>query len=296
MEDLIGDNIPQKVKREKKSINKSIYFAKIECKAFEQLGIDGNKITNLFTILKRAFSTDNDNYNIANDNAYSFSLDNIDYKIEIIENTEECCFGRLSTQKRFQDILEIYKADDEKLLKYVIIQYFTFFYIDINKKALIYIGQKGLKNINKLFCKYFETYAKEFVVINSLGNFDLINQINKANKLRSIEFKLADKNDVTHSLDETLKWDRNINDYNISIKVAKPSKNFIISMLRDRNKGIKIKNPIITFQDSAFNETITHLFEDYFTIKAVLLPSEIDTDNFQAIKNKLIVAMNTYME
>lgn len=295
MENLVGDTIPQKVKRDKKSIDKSIYFAKIACKEFEQYGILENRKTNLYTILKRAFSTDNDNYNVANDNAYSFSLDRANYKIDIIENNEECCFGRLSTQKRFEDILEIYKAEG-KQLNYIIIQYFTFFYIDIKKKALIYIGQKNLKNINKLFCKYFEQYAKESVAITSLGNFDLINQINKANKLINLEFKLADNNDINHTIDEVLGWDRNINSYKISIKVAKPHKNLIISLLRDTNKGAKIKNPIITFQDSSFNETVTHLFEDYFTIKAVLKPQEIDTDNFTAIKKKLIVAMNTYME
>ncbi len=295
-ENLVGDTIPTTTRKKEKGVSKTIYFAKISCKEFEQYGVFGSKKICLSSVLKDSFSVDNENYN-ENEKCFSFSCDNQNYTISIIEHDEGYVFGKISTEKEYNDFLEEYRdGQNSEKLKSVIIKYFTFFYIDIEKKALIYIGQKGLKSINKLFSKYFETYGKEIVRITFLGNSDLIKKVERSTKLQSIEFQVADNGDVSKSLDEVLSWTRDINSFEIQIKIKKPSKSYIKQIISDNNRLTKIKNPVLKFQDESFNEYVSHLFDDYFTVKDVVFPSEIDINNFEAIRNRLVKAMNNYME
>ena len=295
-ENLVGDTVPSATRKKEKGVSKTIYFAKISCKEFEQYGVFGSKKVSLASVLKDSFSVDNENYN-KDEKCFSFSCDSQNYTISITEHEEGYVFGKISTEKEYNDFLEEYRdGQNSEKLKSVIIKYFTFFYIDIEKKALIYIGQKGLKSINKLFSKYFETYGNETVRITFLGNSDLIKKVERSSKLQSIEFQVADNGDVSKSLDEVLSWTRDINSFEIQIKVKKPTKAYIKQIISDNNRLTKIKNPILKFQDESFNEYVSHLFDDYFTVKDIVSPSEIDVNNFEAIRNRLIKAMNNYME
>lgn len=294
-ENLIGDTISDSTRKKEKGVSKTIYFAKINCKEFEQYGVFDNKKISLTSVLSDSFNIDNENYN-KDEKFFSFSCDNQNYNISIIEHENGYVFGQISTEKEFKDFLEEYRnGQNSEKLKSVIIKYFTFFYIDIERKALIYIGQKGLKNINKLFSKYFGTYGNEDVRITFLGNSDLIQKVERSTKLQSIEFQVADNGDVSKSLDKVLSWTRDVNSFEIQIKVKKPSKSYIKQIISDNNRITKIKNPILKFQDESFNEYVSHLFDDYFTVKDIVSPSEIDVSNFGAIKNRLVKAMNNYM-
>ncbi len=295
MKNLVGDNIPQKVKKEK-GIDKTIYFAKIICPEYEQFGVFNNTKLDLKTILEQSFNKSNSSYNNEED-CYTYSCDYLNYAIRVIENNDECYFGQISTEKEFNDVLEEYRnSSNNENIKSIIIRYFTFFYIDIKKKAIVYIGQKGIKNIKKLFERYLNEYSGASVTVQYLGNSDLLNKVRKSKKLHSINFQVADNGDVAKSLDETLQWDRNINNYEIQIKIKKPTENFLGQILTDANRHFKIKNPVLRFQDEAFNEYVTHLFDDYFTIKSVIYSNEIDLGKYEKIKNKLIIAINQYVE
>ena len=147
-----------------------------------------------------------------------------------------------------------------------------------------------------MFSKYFETYGNETVKITFLGNSDLIKKVERSTKLQSIEFQVADNGDVSKSLDEVLSWTRDINSFEIQIKIKKPTKSYIKQIISDSSRLTKIKNPILKFQDESFNEYVSHLFDDYFTVKDIVSPSEIDVNNFEAIRNRLVKAMNNYME
>lgn len=291
--DLLENTKPPK---KEKGVEKTIYFAKIACKEFEQFGLFGNsRKVDLLTILNNSFDTSNRNYN-AKDNNFTFTCDSQNYAISIIEQTDKFVFGKISTEKEFNDFLEEYQdGQNAKKLTSIIIKYFTFFYIDIEKKALVYIGQKGLKNINKLFMKYIEEFTKEQVIIEFLGDSKLIEKVEKSTKLKSIEFQLADNGEVSKSLDKTLQWNRDMNLFEIQIKVKTPTKSLIKEIISDKQSCVKIKNPILTLQDESFNEYISHLFTSHFTVKDILNPSEIDLDKFETIKRRLIAAMNKYM-
>lgn len=293
MKNLVGDNISPKVKKEK-GIDKTICFAKIICPEFEQFGVFSNAKLNLNTVLEQAFSRSNDSYN-DKDGCYVYKFGGHNYAISIIENSDEFYFGQISTEKEFNDVLEEYKTLNNENIKSIIIRYFTFFYIDIKKKAIVYIGQKGIANIKKLFEQYFNEFSKASVTVQYLGNSDLLNQVEKSKKLYYINFQIADNGDVAKSLDKTLQWDRNINSYEIQIKIKKPTGHFLKQILTDANRHIKIKNPVLKFQDESFNEYVTHLFDDYFTVKSVIYSDEIDLGKYEKIKNKLILAMNQYV-
>lgn len=205
-------------------------------------------------------------------------------------------FGQLSTEKVYNDILQEYKdEEDQKVIKSIIIKSFTFFYIDINKKSLVYIGHKNLKNFNKIFTKYFEDYGKEFVKITFYENKNLLQQIEKSQKLQSIEFQIADNGEISKSLDKTLEWDRNINSFIINIKVKHPTKSYVRTIILDNNKYKKISKPVLKFQDETFNDYISHLFDNYFTVKETIYISQVDLKGFGNIKEKLINATNKFM-
>ena len=290
--DLLENTKPPK---KEKGVEKTIYFAKIACKEFEQFGLFGTRKVDLLTILNNSFNTSNSNYNPV-DNNFSFTCDSQNYAISIIEQTDKFVFGKISTEKEFNDFLEEYQdGQNAKKLSSIIIKYFTFFYIDIEKKALVYIGQKGLKNINKLFVKYIEELTKEHVTIEFLGDSNLIEKVEKSTKLKSIEFQLMDNGEVSKSLDRTLNWNRDMNLFEIQIKVKTPTKKLVKEIILDKQSCTKIKNPILTLQDESFNEYVSHLFSNYFTVKDILNPNEIDLDKFETIKRRLISAMNKYM-
>lgn len=294
MKDLTGNNIPQKVKKEK-GVSKTICFAKIICPDQEQLGVFENDKLNLEVVLEQAFNLSNDNYN-QKDKCFILNFNNDNYAIRLIEKGDDYYFGQISTEKEFNDVLEEYKnKENNENIKSIIIKYFTFFYIDVKKKSIVYIGQKGIKSIRTIFQKYLSDYGKGSIIVQYLGDKDLLNQIKKSNKLTSINFQLADNDDVRKSLDRVLAWDRNINDYSIQIKIRKPAENLIGQILSDPNRHIKIKKPVLTFQDEAFNEYVTHLFEDYFTVKSVIYSSEIDFGKYENIKNKLIISIKEYV-
>ena len=203
-------------------------------------------------------------------------------------------FGQLSTEKVRKDILEEYK-DDEKTIKSIIIKSFTFFYIDKIKRTLVYIGHKNLKNINKIFIKYFEEYANENILISFYGDKNLLEKIEKSKKLQSVDFQIADTGEISKTIDKTLSWDRNINNFIINIKVKHPTKHYIKQILSDKNKYQKISKPVIKFQDETFNEYISHLFENYFTVKETIYISQIDLNGFKTIKEKLTKATKKFM-
>lgn len=296
VENLIGDNIPQKKKREH-GLSKTIYFAKIDSPDFEQFGFFGDQKINLKTALDRAFNTSNESYN-SDKEAYDYECDSQRYCIKIIEATDTYYFGEISTEREFDDILEEYRnSSTDENIKSIIIKYFTFFYIDIDKKAIVYIGQKGLKNINKLFTKYITEYSKINIAIHYLGNADLLKQVERSQKLQSIEFQIADNGgDISKSLDQTLNWDRNINAFSIFIKVRRPTKSYIKEIIEDPQRHTKVKKPVLKFQDEEFNEYVTHLFEDYFTVKTTLTLDDIDLGKYEKIKNKLVLALGRYVE
>ena len=128
-ENLVGDNIPTK-KNKKKGVEKTIYFADISCSDFEQIGIDGNLKTNLLTILKKSFNENNSNFDNLDDKKFSFSFEGQNYFINIIEFCDEFCFGRLSTEKEYNDILQEYRVNND-IKKSIIINSFTFFYFEL---------------------------------------------------------------------------------------------------------------------------------------------------------------------
>lgn len=296
MENLIGDNVPQKRKKER-GLSKTICFAKIDSPSFEQFGVFGDQKINLQTALERAFNTSNECYS-AEKKTFDYECDKQKYCIQIIESTDKYYFGEISTEREFDDLLEEYRdSSNNESIKSIIIKYFTFFYIDIEKKAIVYIGQKGLKNINKLLTKYISEYSKINISIHYLGNADLLSKIERSQKLQSIEFQIADNGgDISKSLDQTLNWDRNINSFSIYIKVKHPTKPLIREIIKDPNRHSKVKKPVLKFQDEEFNEYITHLFEDYFTVKTVLTLDDIDLQKYDKIKTKLVLALGNYVE
>lgn len=296
MENLIGDNVPQKKKKER-GLSKTICFAKIESPSFEQLGVFGDQKINLQTALERAFNTSNESYN-SEKRTFDYECDKQRYCIRIIDLTNKYYFGEISTEREFDDLLEEYRdSSNNESIKSIIIKYFTFFFIDVGKKAIVYIGQKGLKNINKLLTKYITEYSKINISIHYLGNADLLKKIEHSQKLQSIEFQIADNGgDISKSLDQTLNWDRNINSFSIYIKVKRPTKPFIKEIVQDPNRHMKVRKPVLKFQDEEFNEYITHLFEDYFTVKTVLTLDDIDLQKYSKIKTKLMLALGNYVE
>lgn len=296
MENLIGDNVPQKKKKER-GLSKTICFAKIDSPSFEQFGVFGDQMINLKTALERSFNTSNESYNV-DKKTFDYECDKQRYCIRIIDSTDKYYFGEISTEREFDDLLEEYRdSSNNESIKSIIIKYFTFFFIDIEKKAIVYIGQKGLKNINKLLTKYITEYSKINISIHYLGNADLLKKIERSQKLKSIEFQIADNGgDISKSLDQTLNWDRNINSFSIYIKVKHPTKPLIKEIVQDPNRHSKVKKPILKFQDEEFNEYITHLFEDYFTVKTVLTLDDIDLQKYDKIKTKLVLALGNYVE
>lgn len=291
MENLIGDNVVTEKKKEK-GIEKHIYFSEIDCPSFEQFGMTGNKNVNLLEILKRIFDDKQSYFNGEN---FSFICENKKYLINIIDSNEKYYFGKISTEKEYNDLLEEYKVDDENTKKSIIIKSFTFFYIDIKRKSLVYIGHKNLKNMNKIFTKIFTDYSHENVIVNYYGDKELLEKIVKSVKLQSIEFEMIDDGEIAKSLDKSLSWDRNVESYIVNVKIKKPSKHYVEKILKDKHKREKISKPVLKFQDELFNETISHLFEQSFSIKDVILIDEIDIVKFEKIKTKLIDAMNKYM-
>lgn len=294
MENLVGDNIVTISRKKEKGVEKSIYFAEIDCPNFEQLGFDGTRKVDLISILDKAFNSHNKNFDNKN-NIFIYDFENKNYIFNIIERTKDFVFGQLSTEKLYNDILQEYKDEDQKVIKSIIIKSFTFFYIDIKKKSLVYIGHKNLKNFNKVLTKYFEEYGKEFVKITFYGNKNLLQQIDKSQKLQSIEFQIADNGEISKSLDKTLEWDRNINSFIINIKVKHPTKPYVKAIILDSNKHKKISKPVLKFQDETFNDYISHLFDDYFTVKETVYISQVDLKGFGNIKEKLISATNKFM-
>ncbi len=296
MENLIGDNVPKKRKKER-GLLKTICFAKIDSPSFEQIGVFEDQKINLQTALEHAFDKSNESY-ISDKGTFDYECDKQKYCIRIIDSNDTYLFGEISTEREFDDLLEEYRdSSNNESIKSIIIKYFTFFYIDIKKKAIVYIGQKGLKNINKLLTKYITEYSKINIFIHYLGNADLLKQIERSQKLQSIEFQIADNGgDISKSLDKTLNWDRNINSFSIHIKVKHPTKPFIKEIVKDPNRHSKVKKPILKFQDEEFNEYVTHLFEDYFTVKTILTLEDIDLNKFDKIKTKLVLALGNYVE
>ncbi len=296
MENLIGNNVPMK-KKKQRGLPKTIYFAKIDSPNFEQFGIFSNQKINLQTALERSFNSSNESFN-ADKGTFDCECDKQKYCIRIIEASDKYFFGEISTEREFDDLLEEYRdSSNDESIKSIIIKYFTFFYIDIEKKAIVYIGQKGLKNINKLLTKYITEYSKINISIHYLGNADLLKKIERSQKLQSIEFQIADNGgDISKSLDHTLNWDRNINSFSIYIKVKHPTKPLVKEIVQDPNRHSKVKKPILKFQDEEFNEYITHLFEDYFTVKTILTLDDIDLQKYDKIKSKLILALGNYVE
>lgn len=295
MENLVGDNIMSKKPKKEKGVEKAIYFANISCPNFEQFTIDGSsRKTSLSSIIKKSFNINNDNYD-SKSQYFSFVFEGKSYAFKVLEEDENYLFGQLSTEKEYNDILEEYKSDD-KTLKSLIIKSFTFFYIDKNKKTLVYIGHKNLKNTIKIFVKYFEKYSNEPVIIKFYGDKNLIQKINKSQKLKSIDFQIADTGEISKTLDRTLSWDRNINNFIINIKVKHPTKTYVKQILSDKDKYHKIAKPVIKFQDETFNDYVSHLFEDYFTVKETIYISQIDLNSFSKIKDKLMNATIKFME
>lgn len=296
MENLVGDNVVSKKPKKEKGVEKAIYFANISCSNFEQFTIDGlSRKTSLSSIIEKSFNISNDNYDSKNQYFY-FVFESKSYAFKVLEDDESSIFGQLSTEKEYNDILEEYKSDDNKTLKSLIIKSFTFFYIDKNRKTLVYIGHKNLKNTIKIFVKYFEKYSNENVAIKFYGDKNLIEKINKSQKLKSIDFQIADAGEISKTIDQTLSWDRSINNFIINIKVKHPTKPYVKQMLADKNKYQKIAKPVIKFQDETFNDYVSHLFEEYFTVKETIYISQIDINGFSKIKEKLINATNKFME
>lgn len=296
MENLIGDNIPMKKKKEH-GLSKTICFAKIDSPDFEQVGLFGNQRVSLKNALDRAFDTSNGSYS-PDKKSFDYECDKQRYCIQIIEATDLYYFGEISTEREFDDILEEYRnSSTDENIKSIIIKYFTFFYIDISKKAIVYIGQKGLKNINKLLTKYVTEFSKINISIHYLGNADLLKKIEHSQKLQSIEFQIADNGGaISKSLDQTLNWNRNIDSFSIYIKIRRPTKAYIKEIVNDPHRHFKVKKPILKFQDEEFNEYITHLFEDYFTVKTVLTLDDIDLKKYEKIKTKLVLSLGNYVE
>ena len=127
-DDLLENKKPPK---KEKGVEKTIYFAKIACKEFEQFGLFGTRKVDLLTILNNAFNAGNNNYNAA-DNNFSFTCDSQNYAISIIEQTDKFVFGKISTEKEFNDFLEEYQdGQNAKKLSSIIIKYFTFIFMSI---------------------------------------------------------------------------------------------------------------------------------------------------------------------
>lgn len=297
---LYGDNIPQKPPK-RNGISKVIYFAKINVPDYVQNGLEENQVVNLRTILNKAFCDRNDNFHNDSDGSwYSVKLDGGEYCISIIDHSNDYYFGRISTEKEHNDVLEEYRSADvnNNRLNSVIIKYFTFFYIDINSRSLVYIGQKGLKSINKLLAHYCKEHAKiDNIHIDFLADKKLIQKVENCNKLTSIQFQVSDNLDViSKTLDQVLSWTREIDIYEVRVKIKRPSKKMVKQILTNRSSWVnKIKDPVLSFQDDQFNQYMSNLFEESFTIKGVISVDDITPNNFDSIKKQLIDAMDQYM-
>lgn len=134
------------------------------------------------------------------------------------------------------------------------------------------------------------------MIIKFYGDKNLIQKINKSQKLKSIDFQIADTGEISKTLDRTLSWDRNINNFIINIKVKHPAKTYAKQILSDKDKYQKIAKPVIKFQDETFNDYVSHLFEDYFTVKEKIYISQIDLKSFSKIKDTLMNATKKFME
>lgn len=291
--DLFGEKVPQIKSVKKGSYEKSVYFTQISCPCFEQYGLYGSKIITLSELLKSAFNENNSNYDKVS-KAFSFTYKNQEYIIEIIESTEDYYFGKLSTKKDYNDILEEYTISEGEELKSITIRYFTFFYIDINQKALVYISKTKLKNLNKIFMEYIFAQTKQDVKITLYGQKNLMEKLGRSNKLDSITFQVSNPN-ISRAIDDVLSWERDMEVYEIAIRIKKPSCNYVGQVLTDNQKLQKVRKPRLKYQDENLNNTVAYLFEDYFTVKENITIEDVDLDKYPAIKNKLISAMNKYM-
>ncbi len=295
MKDLFGDNIISRRKK-RNGVEKAIYFAKISCAEFDQYMVDGNIVSNnLLTLLEKSFKKNNKFYQMTNGvEAFIFPFKQQKYAISLIEENDSFYFGRISTEKEHNEILEEYKVEGENVKK-IIINSFTFFYIDVKTKSLVYIGHKNLKNINEIFKLYFKNFTSEYLIISFYAEDSIIEKINKAVKVQSIDFQLSPNDLVSKSIDKCLDWARDIESYEIKIKIKHPKKSYAVQLVQDKERFNKIKKPVLKVQDENLNDNITHLFDNYFTIKDSITINEIDLKCFESIKQKLENAFKKYI-
>lgn len=295
MKDFFGDDIAPR-RKNRKGVEKAIYFAKISCAEFEQYMVDGNIVSNnLLVLLEKSFKKNNKFYQETNGvEVFVFPFKEQKYAISLIEKNDRYYFGRISTEKEHNEILEEYKVEGENVKK-IIINSFTFFYIDVKSKSLVYIGHKNLKNINDIFTLYFKNFTNEYLIISFYADDSVIEKINKSIKVQSIDFQLSPNDLVSKSIDKCLDWARDIESYEIKIKIKHPKKSYAVQLVQDKERFSKIKKPVLKLQDENLNDNITHLFDNYFTIKDSITIDEIDLKSFENIKEKLENAFKKYI-
>lgn len=292
---LLGDEEIKMPKRQGEE--KTIYFSKIIYRELDQYDLDGNlQQINLYTLFEKGFNEICSNcIKEKGELSYTCEYEKKKYIINIIELNKNFCFGKLSSEKEYKDILEEYRSDNIEKIKFIIIKSFTFFYVDFKSKSLVYIGHKNLRNINEIFRQYFRINMDFNLLIKPYSEEDTIEKINKSKIIKSIDFNLVPNAIISQSIDQTLEWCRDIEQYEVKIKIKHPKKRYIKELMEDNNKLIKIEKPKVSLIDENCNEQITHLFENYFTIKENISIDEMDLEHFSKIRDKLIIAHEKYI-
>ena len=142
MKDFFGDDIAPR-RKNRKGVEKAIYFAKISCAEFEQYMVDGNIVSNnLLVLLEKSFKKNNKFYQETNGvEIFVFPFKEQKYAISLIEKNDRYYFGRISTEKEHNEILEEYKVEGENVKKII--------------KLVNVIKKKGLNNILVAVVRYF---------------------------------------------------------------------------------------------------------------------------------------------
>jgi len=298
--DLLGNTIAEKGRRQnpKGSIVKTVNFSRIICQDMTVMSFDGNKQVSLDTAIKNAFSKTSSNHKVENGESYfDFTIDNQIYVLFPISHVEgKEFFGRISTEKEHKDILEIYKVKEkqkESVFETIIIDSFTFFYINIAKKSLTYIGHKNIQNLNKVLQEVFDKYGQCQLEVRTYVQNNLLERIKKHNKLNSITARVVPDEEIKKSLNQTMRWDMSISSYSLQLTVKGISNTQVETLMQQKGKTKTIQNPQLLFQDQNHKDVIINLFEDTLAVKESIQLT--DPKDYSGIKAKLIDADKKYI-
>ena len=290
--DLLGNDIKKKIKKaqEKGSISKNVYFSKLFITEHIKYNALGNPVVNTLSNLLNKTFVENDN---------NFTYNKRDYNIKVHSKKEnEYIFGSISLKKQFIDLMAVpYDNVHNQTLdpKAQSIIMYAFFYIDINDKIISYLPGLNIKRINEIISKYIEFKIKQNIIIKNFALPDIRKKIQQCNeaKLLKIFLTSSEAQKLYAGLRHTLKWDDGaIENVDVEIKIKKPNKKRVLKFLQNPNKSNIIKKAVLKTEDEYYTENIIDIFNSILSIKTDINISELDLNNFDLIKNKLIASYN----